>query len=229
MEPDYYELLGVNIHSSTAEIEQAYKSKARIYHPDRNSSIDATAQFQAVKKAYDTLTDPQMKLEYDTRQRTQRFLHTRADELLKSADKTIEEFRASLEREQREFEAQNEQRRKQEEQQLLQRNEEARLRAEADRVRAEAEQQRINAENIAKEQARSYNNQTYGQHRTYHHNPHQYQPHDTYVTISREYLQKLIHNMNSLTDRVTMLETQMRELQQNRPADSSPWHKRFFN
>lgn len=62
---DFYEVLGVDQNASADEIKKAYRKLARKYHPDVNSEPDAEEKFKEVKEAYDTLSDPQKKANYD--------------------------------------------------------------------------------------------------------------------------------------------------------------------
>lgn len=62
---NYYFILGIHIYAREAEIKQAYRKLALQFHPDRNSSPDASTIFREVNEAYEILSDPQRKLAYD--------------------------------------------------------------------------------------------------------------------------------------------------------------------
>ncbi len=64
---DYYELLGVDQDASVATIKKAYRRKAKELHPDRNpkSKEKATEKFRKVSEAYEVLSDPDKRAQYD--------------------------------------------------------------------------------------------------------------------------------------------------------------------
>jgi len=62
---DYYEVLGVAPDASDEEVRRAFRKRAMEYHPDRNKSEDATDRFKEVTEAYQILSDPQRRAQYD--------------------------------------------------------------------------------------------------------------------------------------------------------------------
>jgi molecular chaperone DnaJ len=64
---ELYKTLGVAKKASEEEIKKAYRKLARKYHPDRNpGDAEAEEKFKEVQGAYDTLSDPEKRKEYDT-------------------------------------------------------------------------------------------------------------------------------------------------------------------
>src|SRR5437588_8238099 len=64
--PDnYYAILGVPIDADSETIKRAYRQLARRYHPDL-AGPGGAVQMKRVNRAYDVLSDPEKRLNYDT-------------------------------------------------------------------------------------------------------------------------------------------------------------------
>ncbi|MGH7151150.1 MAG: DnaJ domain-containing protein, partial [Planctomycetota bacterium] len=65
-ERDFYEILGVERGSSAEEIKRAYRKLAFDHHPDRNpGDAQAERKFKQLAEAYDVLSDPTKRAQYD--------------------------------------------------------------------------------------------------------------------------------------------------------------------
>ncbi|MBR23116.1 MAG: molecular chaperone DnaJ [Microcella pacifica] len=62
---DHYEVLGIDRGASADEVKKAYRRLARELHPDVNPSGEAAERFKQVTHAYDVLSDPQQRQQYD--------------------------------------------------------------------------------------------------------------------------------------------------------------------
>ena len=65
MSKSLYETLGVSENASADEIKRAYRKLARKYHPDINKDPDAEEKFKEINAAYEVLSDPEKKRQYD--------------------------------------------------------------------------------------------------------------------------------------------------------------------
>ncbi|MFD6162880.1 DnaJ C-terminal domain-containing protein [Nocardia sp. NPDC060256] len=65
MARDYYEVLGVSRDADKDQIQQAYRTLARRYHPDVNADPAAEDRFKEVSAAYEVLSDPATRSRYD--------------------------------------------------------------------------------------------------------------------------------------------------------------------
>lgn len=64
---DYYEVLGVAKDAADTDIKKAFRKLARKYHPDLNKDDPKQAEekFKEVNEAYEVLSDPQKRAQYD--------------------------------------------------------------------------------------------------------------------------------------------------------------------
>lgn len=66
VEKDYYSMLGVKPQATAAEIKKAYRKLAQRFHPDANrGDKQAEDRFKEITQAYDVLSDPKERKEYD--------------------------------------------------------------------------------------------------------------------------------------------------------------------
>jgi molecular chaperone DnaJ len=65
MARDYYEILGVGRDADKEEIKRAYRRLARKYHPDVNKEPGSEETFKEINRAYEVLSEPEMKARYD--------------------------------------------------------------------------------------------------------------------------------------------------------------------
>lgn len=62
---NYYDVLGIPKDSNETEIKSTYRKLSRKWHPDRNTSTEATEKFQKINEAYETLSDSNKRKMYD--------------------------------------------------------------------------------------------------------------------------------------------------------------------
>ncbi len=59
----HYQVLGISSEATTQDVKDAYRALAMRYHPDRETG-DAES-FQIVRKAFETLSNQQLRQDYD--------------------------------------------------------------------------------------------------------------------------------------------------------------------
>ena len=62
---DYYSKLGVSRDASQDEIKRAYLEAAQKLHPDKNTAAGETELFIDAQLAYETLSNPKRRAQYD--------------------------------------------------------------------------------------------------------------------------------------------------------------------
>ena len=74
MNHDYYNILGIDTNSSTNEIKKAFRKMSLECHPDRNNnSIEKTNLFKKINEAYEILSDPNKRKDYDSTMKMSNF------------------------------------------------------------------------------------------------------------------------------------------------------------
>lgn len=72
MKKDYYKILGVNKDASENDLKKAYRKLSLKYHPDKQANKsdaekkEAEDKFKEINEAYQVLSDPEKKKNYDT-------------------------------------------------------------------------------------------------------------------------------------------------------------------
>ena len=62
---DHYRTLNIDSTAEDAAIKSAFRRLALRHHPDRARDKDAAGQFEAIREAYEVLSDPEKRRRYD--------------------------------------------------------------------------------------------------------------------------------------------------------------------
>jgi DnaJ-class molecular chaperone len=66
---EHYAALGLKSDATLADIKKAFRQKASLFHPDRNSDPNAPSRFREVQEAYEVLSDDEKRKAYDDNRR----------------------------------------------------------------------------------------------------------------------------------------------------------------
>ncbi|GAB4414288.1 MAG: hypothetical protein OHK0032_10390 [Thermodesulfovibrionales bacterium] len=70
MTEDYYKILGISAEATDDDIKRAFRRLVKQYHPDsqhaKENPLEAERQFLKIKEAYETLSDREKRLRYDS-------------------------------------------------------------------------------------------------------------------------------------------------------------------
>ncbi|MBD1916931.1 MULTISPECIES: molecular chaperone DnaJ [Cyanophyceae] len=65
MARDFYEILGISRNADQDDVKRAYRRLARKYHPDVNKDPGAEDTFKEINRAYEVLSEPEVRARYD--------------------------------------------------------------------------------------------------------------------------------------------------------------------
>ncbi|KAF9088940.1 hypothetical protein BGX23_007010 [Mortierella sp. AD031] len=65
LETELYDILGVPVDATAAAIKKSYRTLALQNHPDKNPDPEAHAKFQKISEAYQILSDPKLRSDYN--------------------------------------------------------------------------------------------------------------------------------------------------------------------
>ncbi len=65
VKPNYYEVLQLQPYANPALVIAAYRVLSKLYHPDTAKEQASLENFRLIQQAYETLSDPQRRMEYD--------------------------------------------------------------------------------------------------------------------------------------------------------------------
>ncbi|KAF8927642.1 hypothetical protein BGZ58_010248, partial [Dissophora ornata] len=65
LETELYDILGVPVDATATQIKKNYRALALQNHPDKNPDPEAHAKFQKISEAYQVLSDPKLRSDYN--------------------------------------------------------------------------------------------------------------------------------------------------------------------
>ncbi|XP_022100208.1 uncharacterized protein LOC110984373 [Acanthaster planci] len=90
-----YEVLGVSSEASEDDIKKYYRRQCMLVHPDKNDLPAASEAFQILQKAYETLTDPVKRREFEMESQHAHF-DEEMEDLMKKMEEKMEEVLNTL-------------------------------------------------------------------------------------------------------------------------------------
>jgi molecular chaperone DnaJ len=72
--PDHYQTLNISATATQAEVKQAYRRLAKLFHPDGNQATASHERIATVNAAYEVLGDPERRRSYDHQRQYQAHL-----------------------------------------------------------------------------------------------------------------------------------------------------------
>uniref|UniRef100_UPI00358E37CA dnaJ homolog subfamily C member 14 n=1 Tax=Myxine glutinosa TaxID=7769 RepID=UPI00358E37CA len=88
---DPYAAMGLKLNTSNAEIKKMYRQLAILVHPDKCRHPRAEEAFKVLRAAWDILSDPMRKREYDSKQETEDKLRKAMNDFMMKLQKDIDE------------------------------------------------------------------------------------------------------------------------------------------
>ena len=73
---DYYKILQIDQSAEIEVVKAAYGKLAFKYHPDRNSTPNATEQIRLLNEAFDIISNPSKRKEYDAIYQRLKYIQT---------------------------------------------------------------------------------------------------------------------------------------------------------